>query len=248
MPAAVEPLKTAGSRPSVRRERRPSTRGTSSPNVVPESGDAAGEHALVERLLAGDEAAFSDLVAALQGSLIRLALTLVSDRPAAEEVVQETWLSVLKGLPSFERRSSLKTWIYRILVNRGRTRGLRDRRLVSFSACAESVEASSALADRFTFHGGWKQQPPVWREENPEHLLLRREIRASLQETIASLPSAQRAVISLRDIDGMDGLEVCNILAISETNQRVLLHRARTKARAALESHLKKCCCNARKS
>jgi RNA polymerase sigma-70 factor (ECF subfamily) len=182
------------------------------------------------------------------GSLIRLACTLVTDLGAAEEVVQETWLSVLKGLRSFERRSSLKTWICRILVNRGRTRAVRDRRLVNFSALAESDEGPSALADRFTFHGGWRRPPSAWREENPEDLLLRREARASLQETIASLPPAQRAVISLRDIDGIDGPEVCNILAISETNQRVLLHRARTNARAALESHLRKCCCNTRKS
>jgi RNA polymerase sigma-70 factor, ECF subfamily len=206
------------------------------------------ENALIERLRAGDEAAFSDLVAALHGSLIRLARTLVTDLGVAEEVVQETWLGVLKGLQSFERRSSLRTWIYRILLNRGRTRGARDRRLVTFGALGESDGVSSSLADRCTSYGGWKQPPPIRREETPEDLLLRREAIEWLQQAIASLPPAQRAVITLRDIEGVDGPEICHILAISRTNQRVLLHRARTKARAALENHLDRCCFSTRKS
>ncbi len=202
--------------------------------------DEQGEQAVVERLLAGDEAAFSDLVTAHHASLVRLALTFVSDRGAAEEVVQETWLGVIKGLPSFERRSSLKTWIFRILVNRARTRGARDGRVVNFSALGGPDEDQSAIADRFSAQGRWIQPPSNWREQNPEDLLLRREVVDSLQEAVANLPPNQRAVMTMRDLDGVEAPEVCNILGISETNQRVLLHRARTKIRTALEDHLKR--------
>lgn len=195
---------------------------------------------IVERLLARDEAAFADLVAAYHSSLIRLALTFVSDHGAAEEVVQETWLGVVKGLPSFERRSSLKTWIFRILVNRARTRGGRDGRLVNFSAFGELDDEPSGVADRFSAEGRWIEPPSMWHEQNPEELLLRREVADWLRDAISSLPANQRAVISLRDIEGVEAPEVCNILGISETNQRVLLHRARTKVRAALESDLKR--------
>lgn len=204
----------------------------------PETGDT--DASVIERLLARDEAAFADLVAAYHSSLIRLALTFVADHGAAEEVVQETWLGVVKGLPSFERRSSLKTWIFRILVNRARTRGGRDGRLVNFSAFAELDDEPSGVADRFSAEGRWIQPPSMWHEQNPEELLLRREVADWLQDAISSLPANQRAVISLRDIEGVEAPEVCNILGISETNQRVLLHRARTKVRAALESDLKR--------
>lgn len=193
---------------------------------------------LVERLLAGDEATFAQLVATYHGSLLRLALTFVSNHSAAEEVVQETWLGVVKGLRSFERRASLKTWIFRILVNRARTRGARDGRIVAFSALEESDADASAIADRFTAEGRWMQPPSPWHVRNPEDLLLERETVECLQDAIANLPPSQRAVLTMRDIDGIETQEVCNILAISETNQRVLLHRARTRVRAALENHL----------
>jgi RNA polymerase sigma-70 factor (ECF subfamily) len=198
------------------------------------------DDAVIERLLARDEAAFADLVAAYHGSLVRLALTFVTDHGAAEEVVQDTWLGVIKGLPSFERRSSLKTWIFRILVNRARTRGGRDGRFVNFSAFGELDDEPSAVADRFSVEGRWTGPPATWHEQNPEELLLRREVAEWLQDAISSLPANQRAVIGLRDIEGVDAPEVCNILGITETNQRVLLHRARTKVRAALESNLKR--------
>ena len=193
---------------------------------------------LTQQLLAGDEAAFSALVAAHHGSLLRLALTFVADRGTAEEVVQETWLGVIKGLKSFEGRSSLKTWIFRILVNRARTRGARDGRLLTFSALASSEREGSELTDRFTSEGRWLHPPGNWEEQNPEDLLLRRETVERLQRAVADLTAAQRAVITLRDIEGLDSPEVCNVLGISETNQRVLLHRARTKVRAALEDRL----------
>jgi RNA polymerase sigma-70 factor (ECF subfamily) len=203
-----------------------------------ETGDT--DDAVIERLLSRDEAAFADLIAAYHSSLIRLALAFVADFGAAEEVVQETWLGVIKGLPSFERRSSLKTWIFRILVNRARTRGGRDGRLVNFSTFGELDDEPSAVADRFSAEGRWMQPPSMWHEQNPEELLLRGEVADWLHDAISSLPPNQRAVISLRDIEGVEAPEVCNILGISETNQRVLLHRARTKVRAALERDLKR--------
>jgi RNA polymerase sigma-70 factor (ECF subfamily) len=203
-----------------------------------ETGDT--DDAVIERLLSRDEAAFADLIAAYHSSLIRLALAFVADFGAAEEVVQETWLGVIKGLPSFERRSSLKTWIFRILVNRARTRGGRDGRLVNFSAFGELDDEPSGVAGRFSADGRWIQPPSMWHEQNPEELLLRGEVADWLHDAISSLPPNQRAVISLRDIEGVEAPEVCNILGISETNQRVLLHRARTKVRAALERDLKR--------
>jgi RNA polymerase sigma-70 factor, ECF subfamily len=199
--------------------------------------DAAGE--VVDRLLAGDEEAFAQLVAAHHGALLRLALTFVSDRGTAEEVVQETWLAVVKGLKSFERRSSLKTWIFRILVNRARTRGARDGRTVNFSEL-EDVEDDTSLLDRFSGQGRWVQPPALWQEQDPEDLLLRRETVDSLEDAVARLPPAQRAVITLRDIQGVEAQEVCNVLSITETNQRVLLHRARAKVRAVMEAHLRR--------
>lgn len=201
--------------------------------------DTESDDAALELLLAGDETAFSALVAAHHASLLRVALTFVSDRGAAEEVVQDTWLGVLKGLKSFERRASLKTWIFRILTNRARSRGARDGRTVTFSAL-EDLSGGEDLLDRFSAQGRWAQPPSLWPEQDPEDLLVRAETADCLERAIAGLPANQRAVITLRDVEGIDAQEVCNVLAISETNQRVLLHRARTKVRAALEKHLKR--------
>lgn len=198
--------------------------------------------AMVKRLLAGDEAAFTDLVERYHGRLLRLALVFVSDRSSAEEVVQDTWLAVLTGLPSFEGRSGLKTWIFSILSNRAKTRGRRDKRSVPFSALTASAADDEPAVDPSRFKpGGWWSAPPErWDEDTPERLLVRQETRALIDEAIAALPAAQRAVITLRDVEGVDSAEVCNILEISDTNQRVLLHRARAKIRAALEQYLQK--------
>lgn len=201
---------------------------------------AATDDAVLERLLAGDEAAFSELVRAHHASLLRLALTFVSDHGAAEEVVQDTWLGVLKGLKSFEGRASLKTWIFRILVNRARTRGARDGRMVNFSALEDPEDEGMTLLDRFSAEGRWEHPPAMWHEQNPEDLLLKGETLNCLEDAIASLAPNQRAVVTLRDVNGLDAQEVCNILGITETNQRVLLHRGRTRVRAALENHLKR--------
>lgn len=216
-----------------------STRAVSKP--PPKRPGATPEDlALVDRLLAGDESAFTALVDLYHGRLIRLALVFVSDRAAAEEVVQETWLGVLGGLRNFEGRSALKTWIFRILTNRAKTRGVRDARFVSFSSLADpDAEGEPAVdPDRFTASGTWRQPPRPWTENTPERLLLRREAMAVLEEAIAGLPPNQRAVVTLRDVDGLDSGEVCDLLEISESNQRVLLHRGRTKLRRALARYL----------
>ncbi len=198
--------------------------------------------ALVKQLIAGDEQAFAALVGRYHGRLLRLAQVFVADRETAEEVVQETWVGVLHGLVTFEGRSSLKTWIFRILTNRARTRGAREARSVPFSSIMDPADGEEPAVDpaRFTADGMWADPPHSWKEETPEGLLLRGEMLAILQKTIAELPPGQRAVITLRDVEGLSSEEACDTLDISETNQRVLLHRARAKVRRALEGYLAK--------
>lgn len=211
-----------------------------------QGADSSSAHpddaALVNRLLDGDEAAFNGLVEQYHGRLLRLALVFVSDRASAEEVVQDTWLAVLTGLRSFEGRSALKTWIFSILTNRAKTRGQRDKRSVPFSALSGQhfPEDAAVSPSRFTPSGSWSAPPEQWDEDTPERLLLRRETRALIEQMITGLPPGQRAVVTLRDVEGLDSTEACNILEISETNQRVLLHRARARVRTALEQHVQK--------
>ncbi len=197
------------------------------------------EQQMVSRLRAGDEMAFIALVGQLQGSLTRVARHYVRDRETAEEVVQETWIGVLRGLDRFEERSSLKTWIFRILVNRARSRGAREVRTIAVSQLA--TEAPAVEPERFLEHGPatghWASRPASW-EGLPESTFLAQETLALIRQAIDLLPTNQREVITLRDIEGWSAAEVCNILEISETNQRVLLHRARSKVRAALEQKL----------
>jgi RNA polymerase sigma-70 factor (ECF subfamily) len=202
--------------------------------------------ALIEALRRGDEAAFVTLVSRYHHSLLRVASLYVSSGAAAEDVVQETWLGVLRGLERFEGRSSLKTWIFRILVNRAKTRGERERRSIPFSALDDvdsggdepAVDPERFLADdhpRWPHH--WASFPRNW-EELPEHILLSTETRTVLQLAIDALPSTQREVITLRDIEGWSSEDVCHALVLTETNQRVLLHRARSRVRRALEQYL----------
>lgn len=221
---------------------RESGNGPVTDRARPLLGAAPEDAALVERLLAGDEATFTDLVERYHGRLLRLALVFVSDRASAEEVVQDTWLAVLTGLPSFEGRSGLKTWIFSILSNRAKTRGRRDKRSVPFSALIAPGADDEPAVDpsRFASGGGWSAPPEPWDDDTPERLLVRAETRGLIDAAIAALPPAQRAVVTLRDVEGVDSSEVCNILEISDTNQRVLLHRGRAKIRAALEGHLRK--------
>jgi RNA polymerase sigma-70 factor (ECF subfamily) len=194
------------------------------------------EDALLQRLRAGDEAAFVDLVRQTHAALTRLAAAFVRDPGAAEEVVQEAWLAVVTQLDAFEERSSLRTWIGSIVVNKAKTRGERDRRFVPFSALAAGEEGGAADADLFDARGVWATPPHPW-DAAPESLLLRKEARAFVERAIAGLPPAQRTVVELRDVEGWSGEEVCNVLGLSETNQRVLLHRGRMRLRAALERY-----------
>lgn len=187
---------------------------------------------LLERLRAGDEGAFRELVARHDGALRRLARTFVHTPSAADEVVQETWLGVIRGLDAFEGRSSLRTWIFRILINRARTRGVRDARSVPFSALDTDDEPAVEPA-AFGADGRWTSAPARL-ETDPETSLLSAELRAHLLGAIDELAPAQRAVITLRDLVGVSAEEVCELLELSEGNQRVLLHRARARVRTAL--------------
>jgi RNA polymerase sigma-70 factor (ECF subfamily) len=199
---------------------------------------------LVARLKDGDEAAFADLISDYSPALMRVAMAHVRTRAVAEEVVQETWLAVLRGLDRFEGRSSLKTWIFKILTNTAITRGVRESRCVPFSSLAaqeaeateEPLDASRFLPadhDRWPHH--WALAPTRW--ETPEEGLLSGETRDCILRAVESLPPAQRTVITLRDIEGWPSDEVCAALDVSEGNQRVLLHRARSKVRRAVEEY-----------
>lgn len=208
----------------------------SRPSDVPESDDAD----LLTKLRAGDRAAFTTLVERHGGALLRFAGTIVKDRAIAEEVVQDAWVAVLRGLDRFEGRSSLRTWLFRVVANRAHTRFVRDGRMVPFSALPEQESGAGAAAepDRLDPRGGWVEPPSAWSEENPERLAQRRETRAVLERAVAELPDAQRAVFTLRDVEGLDADETCQLLGLTATNQRVLLHRARVRVRRALEAYL----------
>ncbi|MEA2496956.1 MAG: hypothetical protein QOJ29_4867 [Thermoleophilaceae bacterium] len=195
---------------------------------------------IVRALRAGDESVFAELVDAWSPGLMRMAQMFVRDRAVAEEVVQDTWIAVLRGIDRFEGRSSLKTWVYRILMNTAKTRGKREARSVPFSATVSDAEPS-VDPDRFLdadhrFAGGWMLGPGEWL--TPEEELLQGETRDAILEAIEQLPDGQRAVITMRDVEGFPPEEVAEALGISDGNQRVLLHRARSKVRAAIEKHL----------
>lgn len=202
------------------------------------------EERLLRRLKSGDESSFASLVDRYSASLLRVALVYVRDRAVAEEVVQETWLGVIRGIDRFEGRSSLKTWIFRILANKAKTRGERERRTMPFSALNGAARAEPAVEpERFLDHdhptwpGHWASPPASW-EGIPEDRLLAGETLGCIQDAIAELPAAQAQVITLRDVEGWSAEEVCALLGVSGGNQRVLLHRARSKVRRALEDYL----------
>src|SRR4051812_45706274 len=202
------------------------------------------DHELVQRLRDGDEMAFAELIDRYGAMMLRVAQMYVRDRATAEEVVQETWLAVLNGIDRFEGRSSLKTWIFQILSNRARTRAVRERRSAPFSSLAAEGEADEAAvdADRFRpetdrWGGHWAAAPADW-SALPEERLLGSETLARVHEAIQTLPPRQAEVVVLRDVEGWSPDEVCAALDISDGNQRILLHRGRSKVRAALESYL----------
>jgi RNA polymerase sigma-70 factor (ECF subfamily) len=225
--------------------------------VLTEDGaSAAGAHHDVETdddqllLLAlrrRDEQAFTALVDRYHARLIRLACLFVANQAVAEEVVQETWIGVLQGIDRFEGRSSFRTWLFRILTNQAKRRGQREARSMPFAAFsqADADDGEPAVApERFLpagdeWAGHWVSYPQNWRE-TPEERFLSHETRALVQQAIDALPPNQRLVITLRDVEGFPSADVCNALAISETYQRVLLHRARSKVRGHLERYLER--------
>jgi RNA polymerase sigma-70 factor, ECF subfamily len=216
---------------------------------MPEPHTSTTEPALLAALRAGDEDAFTTLVDTHGAAMRRVALTFVRSSSIADEVVQEAWLGALRGLDRFEGRAALRTWLFRIVANIARTHAVREARSLPFSALdlereAESGHESALDPDRFQgpegrYPGGWVAFPAPWPSE-PESALLSSETRDLIASTIATLPTGQRLVITLRDVEGWDSAEVCSVLELSETNQRVLLHRARSKVRAALETYITK--------
>lgn len=197
----------------------------------------ADETALVDALRAGDRAAFELMVDRYGAAMLRVARTYVATAEAAEDVVQETWLGVVRGIDRFEGRSSVKTWIFRVLANRARTRGSRDARSVPFSSLSEGEHPESAVErGRFAIDGRWAGHWVVPPGPLPEESVLGRELRASLDGVIDLLPPRQRAVLVLRDVEGLSAAEACEVLGLSDANQRVLLHRARCRVRSHLET------------
>jgi RNA polymerase sigma-70 factor (ECF subfamily) len=195
---------------------------------------------LVGALREGDEAVFARLMQTYNSALLRVAATHVSSRAVAEEVVQETWLAVIRGLERFEGRSSLKTWIFKILTKIASTQGAREHRTVPFCSL-DGDDGRPFDADRFfpddngRLGGHWRPAPTRW--ETPADAIVSGEIREVVAGAIEALPASQRAVISLRDVEGWPAADTCAALGLSDGNQRILLHRARTKVRAVLERY-----------
>jgi RNA polymerase sigma-70 factor (ECF subfamily) len=196
------------------------------------------DHALVTALRSGDEQAFATLVDGWSGWMLRLAHEHVPSPAVAEEVVQETWLAVLQGLDKFRGDASLRTWVYRIVVNQAKRRGIRERRSIPFASLSDEDRGPTVDPERFQapgeqHPGGWRQFPEEW----PEQVALGREVREVVTSALTELSPRQRTVVTLRDLDGHSADEVCELLDITAGNQRVLLHRGRAVVRAHLEQY-----------
>jgi len=198
--------------------------------------DSVTDAQLITALRAGDERAFVTLVHLHHDAMLRLASSFVPNGAVAEEVVQDTWVGVLRGIDGFEGRSSFRTWLFRILVNRARTAGARERRTIAVgdSGAVSDTEAAVA-ASRFDSGGSWVSPPEHWIEE-VEDRIEAGKLAGFLRTAIEDLPDRQRQVVTLRDIEGLTSEEVCSVLEISESNQRVLLHRGRSRLRQAIET------------
>jgi RNA polymerase sigma-70 factor (ECF subfamily) len=221
----------------------PST-ATTFPSADPAVLPAPSDGDLVRRLRGGDEGAFAEVVGGWSPMMRRVARTHVSTDASAEEVVQDTWLAVIHGLARFEGRSSLRSWVFQILTNRAKTRGVREARCVPWSSVGPLEDGSPSVdPDRFLgpddkHPHGWTiaGAPQPW-EPSPEGAALSGEILSYLAGALTLLPVRQRTVVTLRDIQGATSEEVCERLGITAANQRVLLHRARTRLREALEDY-----------
>jgi RNA polymerase sigma-70 factor, ECF subfamily len=212
--------------------------------TVRPSGPAMSEDTLIARLRRGDEGAFDELVNQLHGTLIRMAMGYVADREVAEEVVQDTWMAVIKSLDRFEGRSSLRTWVCGILIHKAKDRGVREKRHTTFSAFEsydddnEEAVDPSRFQQRGEWAGHWVFPPQPWDDQTPEKLLASKQAVDSMQRAIEALPATLKEVLILRDVEGVEAKEVCEILKITETNLYVRLHRARERVRAAVETAL----------
>ncbi len=218
---------------------RPAGPGLPAPRVPPPD-----DTALVDRLRSGDERAFAEVVATWSPMMLRVARSHLSTDASCEEVVQETWLAVVRGLAGFEGRSSLRTWVFRILTNLAKTRGVREARTVPMSSWGpDGDEARTVEPERFrgpgdVYPGHWTPlgSPARW-EPGPEQAAVAAETRRLLADALHGLPERQRTVVTLRDVHGLDSDEVCGLLAVTAANQRVLLHRGRAKLRTVLEHY-----------
>jgi RNA polymerase sigma-70 factor (ECF subfamily) len=212
---------------------------------VPATLDSDRESELLAALRNGDESAFCALVEAHHAALVRLATQYVANASVAEEVAQEAWVALVQGLERFEGRSSLKTWLFRTLLNCARNRKRKEVRSVPFSAMFTSEEHEGPTVDPSRFRpdgiwaGHWAVIPRGFAQDG-ESQLLTGELRRRVQAAVDALPAAQREVLTLRDIDGFDSDEVCDVLGVSDVHQRVLLHRARAKVRAEIESYVER--------
>ena len=197
------------------------------------------ENDVLSRLRAGDEAAFAALVDDLHGPLLAMARTFTSSRALAEDIVQETWIGVIRGLSRFEGRSSLRTWIYGILIRRARTLAARDARRRSGESAAATNGNGAEWRPGNGRKGLWEESPTPWALEDPAAIYQGEEAMRVIAAALATLPQAQQRVLRLRDVEGLPAQDVCNILGLSETNQRVLLHRARAAVRRALDRYVR---------
>jgi RNA polymerase sigma-70 factor, ECF subfamily len=208
------------------------------------SGLGKDEAVLLARLKRGDEGAFDELVTQHHSALIRMAMGYVPDREVAEEVVQDTWMAVIESLNRFEGRSSLRTWICGILIHKAKDRGVREKRHTTFSAFESFDDENDEAVDPSRFHqtgewaGHWAFPPQPWDDQTPEKLLASQQAVNAMQRAIEALPVTLKDVLILRDVEGVEAKEVCEMLSITETNLYVRLHRARERVRSAVETYL----------
>lgn len=217
---------------------------TVSQRTLPRVAAPSEEHMLIDRLRRGDEGAFDELVTTHHSALIRMAMGHVADREVAEEVVQDTWMAVIEGLDRFQGRSSLRTWIFGIMIHKAKDRGVREKRHTTFSAFESFDDDNEEAVDPSRFHqsgewaGHWAFPPQPWDEQTPEKLLASQQAVNALNRAIEALPPTLKDVLVLRDVEGVEAKEVCEILKITETNLYVRLHRARERVRRAVETCL----------